>query len=577
VTRGDNRLAFPVPYMTKRQLNRADLWSLALVVIAPAAMAQQPPSAGSQIQQIPAAPVPPRPAPDIRIEPRSTAPAGPLAAPESVKITVRSLRVTGASLYSESELIALTGFKPGSQLSLADLQAMAGRITAHYQARGYFVAQAFLPAQEIRDEAVTIAVSEGRLGRVALQNQSRLKDSVARASLDGLNSGDVIALQPVESRLLLLSDLPGVNVKSTLVPGAAPGTSDLLIDMTPGPLVSGSVDADNAGNRYTGRYRVGATVNLNNPFGLGDVASLRGLTSGEGLKYLRGSYQLQLGLAQAGVAYSRLDYVLGREFDGLGANGTAEIASVFGRYPLIRSRDNNLSFVLGYDAKTFEDRVDAIPVVTDKKSRVLTAGINGDRRDTLGGGGFTSYSASIAAGKLNIRTPAALAADAVSARTNGSFNKLSYSVARLQNLGGPFSVQAGISGQFASKNLDVSEKMELGGMNAVRAYPEGEAYADEGHVATVEGRMDLPKFSAGMPGYMQLVAFVDAGTVTLDKNPWAPGDNHRHLSGAGVGVNWGDPGNFLVRAYYARKLGHAAAISSPDRSGRFWLQMVKYF
>ena len=40
------------------------------------------------------------------------------------------------------------------------------------------------------------------------------------------------------------------------------------------------------------------------------------------------------------------------------------------------------------------------------------------------------------------------------------------------------SLFASVNGQLASKDLDSSEKMVLGGMYAVRAYPEGEAYAD---------------------------------------------------------------------------------------------------
>jgi hypothetical protein len=44
-----------------------------------------------------------------------------------------------------------------------------------------------------------------------------------------------------------------------------------------------------------------------------------------------------------------------------------------------------------------------------------------------------------------------------------------------------------------------------------------------------------------------------------------------------VGVLWDDPGNFAVRAYYAFELGNEAAISAPDRSGRFWIQAIKYF
>lgn len=549
-------------------------FSLLALALSQGALAQQLPSAGGQMQQIPPSPVQLRAAPEIRIQPQ-TAPSG--GASDQLKVPVRALRVTGARVYSEPELVALTGFRPDSELSLSDLREMAARITAHYRSNGYFVAQAYLPEQEVKDNVVTIAVTEGQYGAVTLRNGSTLSDGIVRRQLDGLNSGDAIVVAPLENRLLLLSDLPGVNVKSTLVPGDSPGTSDLIVDVTPGRRVSGSIDADNAGNRYTGEVRVGATVNINNPLGLGDVASLRVFTSGEGLKYARASYQLQVGRGQVGIAYSKLDYRLGKEFESLGAHGTAQIASVFGRYPLIRSRDDNLYVQLGYDAKKFQDRIDSVPAVTDKRSHVWLTSLYGDHIDTLGGGGQSAYGLTWSSGTLDIETPQARAVDATTARSNGHFNKLSFNAMRVQSLGGPFSLYAGINGQLASKNLDVSEKMELGGMNAVRAFPEGEAYADEGYVLTLEGRMQLPNFSERFPGRMQLVGFVDTGSVRVNRNPWVAGDNRRTLSGAGVGINWSDPGNFLVRAYYARKLGSERALSSPDRSGRFWVQLVKYF
>jgi hemolysin activation/secretion protein len=89
--------------------------------------------------------------------------------------------------------------------------------------------------------------------------------------------------------------------------------------------------------------------------------------------------------------------------------------------------------------------------------------------------------------------------------------------------------------------------------------------------------MDLPRFSPALPGHMQLVAFVDSGHVTVNKEPWFAGPNQRNLSGAGIGATWADPGNFLLRAYYAHKLGNEPALSAPDKSGRFWLQAVKFF
>ncbi len=553
---------------------KKNLITVALLALSPSAFAQQPPTAGSQMQQIPPAPQPQKIEPAVDVAPRSAPDSAEVA---GVKIVVKRLNVTGARVYSEAELLALTGFTPGSELSLADLRAMAAKIGEHYRSNGYFVAQAYLPAQDIKDGAVTIAVIEGEYGRITLNNQTRLSDGLANDVFGGLNSGDAIQAAPLESRLLLLSDIPGVKVKSSLVPGASVGASDLIVDLTPGPTVSGEVDFDNAGNRYTGEYRLGGTVNLNNLAGHGDVASLRAMTSGSGLNYARASYQMQFGKLTAGVAYSGLKYQLGKEFEPLRAHGTAEIASVYGSYPLIRSRSNNLNLGLVYEDKTFQDKVDSTSTVTDKKAQVLSASLYGSQRDRFGGGGVTSYGLTWSTGNIDIETPAARIIDAATAQSNGHFEKIGFRAARLQRVTDSISLSAAINGQFASKNLDSSEKMELGGMYGVRAYPEGEAYADEGYVLNLEARYLLPKYSDTMPGQMHLIGFVDTGSVTTHKHPWMAGPNSRTLSGAGVGVSWSEANNFLARAYYAVKLGNEPATSAPDKSGRFWIQLVKYF
>ncbi len=545
-----------------------------LLTLSQGVLAQQIPGAGSQLQQLPQVPAPQAMQPEIRIEEATSAPA---PGADSVKVLVKELRVTGASVYPQAELVAVAQFKPGSELTLPDLQAMAARITDHYRRRGYFVARAYLPAQSVTDNIVTIAVSEGRYGDVTLRNQSHLSDSVARSRLDGLHSGDPITIAPLESRLLLLSDIPGVKVNSTLVRGATPGSSDLVVDITPGRRVTGSIDADNAGNPYTGEYRLGATLNLNNPMGRGDLASLRLLTSGPGLRYGRASYQMPFGRFAAGVAYSKLDYELGKQFDVLGAHGTAEVASVFGTATLIRSRDSNLYAGLAYEDRTFQDRIDLFDSVTDKKAHVAIASLYGNHHDGIGGGGMNAFFLALSAGSLDIQTPVALAVDATSARTNGSYSKLWFNASRVQRITDIVSVRAGVSGQIASKNLDPSEKMVLGGMDGVRGYPQGEAFGDQGYLASVEASLLLAGLSGRVPGQVHLLGFVDNGRVTINKNPWYAGRNERTLSSAGVGMTWDDPGNFAVRTYYARKLGSEDAISAPDKSGRFWIQAIKYF
>ena len=496
---------------------------------------------------------------------------------DNLKVVVKSLRVSGARVYTEQELVALSGFKPNSEVSMNDLLSMAAKIADRYHRDGYLLAQAYLPAQDIKNGTLTIAVLEGQYGKITVRNRSRLSDRVVEGQMAGLHSGDIVARAPLDNRLLLLSDNPGVDVESTLVPGASPGSSDLIVDLAPGSAVSGSLEADNAGNRYTGQYRAGSTLNWNEPFGIGDVASLRTLTSGKGLNYARASYQLPLGKARVGVAYSKLRYELIEELAPLHAHGRAEITSIYANYPLLRTRDSNLSTQLAYDDKSFHDQIDLTGFVGDKRAGVFTASLYGDQRDDLGGGGANAFSLAVSSGRLTLQTPALRALDAQTAHSDGSYTKLALSASRVQRVTEALSLAALVNGQMASKNLDVSEKMELGGMNAVRAYPEGEAYADQGYVLSLEARLSLPPFTPAQRGQMQALAFVDSGTVERDQHPWSDAQNRRTLSGAGVGLVWSEAGNFMLRAYYARKLGNETATSSPDRSGRFWIQAVKYF
>ena len=552
---------------------RSGLIIAALLATSQNAYAQQPPVAG-QLQQIPPAAVPRRTAPDIRIERPE---ASVEAATEGARIRVDTLRVTGSTLFTETELVAATGFTPGLDLSLAELRNAAAQITRFYNSRGYVLAQAYLPAQDVVDGAVTIAVVEGRYGAINLRNESGVSDSLARGVLNGLDRGDPVAIAPLERRLLLLSDVPGVVVHSTLSPGAEVGTSDLTVDLTRAPRINGSLEADNAGNRYTGAYRFGGSVNLNNPTGMGDMISLRLLASTEGLAYGRAAWQVPLGDATVGVAYTHMQYDLGREFSALDAGGTADIFSVFASYPLIRSRTANLYALASFDAKFLSDEIGLVSQVSDKEIRAVTVGLRGDSRDGFGGGGWNAGSLSWTSGELDIESPLERAADAISARSQGGFNKLQFAISRLQTVSGPLSVYGALRGQVATDNLDSSEKMELGGAYAVRAYPQGEAYGDEGYVATLEARLTLDQWTQPLPGQFQFIAFVDGGEGDFAHDPWFSGPNRARRSGGGIGINWFGSDDLIIRASYARRFNDQISTSGPDETGRAWFQIVKLF
>src|SRR3546814_5396944 len=72
-------------------------------------------------------------------------------------------------MVDQAELDALAADYIGRQVAFDDLQQIAQRVTDLYLRRGYYLAQAVLPVQEVVDGVVEISVVEGRLGQVTVQ------------------------------------------------------------------------------------------------------------------------------------------------------------------------------------------------------------------------------------------------------------------------------------------------------------------------------------------------------------------------------------------------------------------------
>lgn len=564
---------------------------LLFALSATAAFAQvRPPNAGS-LMKTPVAPVAaPAKSPALEVQ-QKTSPAP--VNPGGVKVKVASFKISGNTVFDEATLKALLNNLIGEELDHAGLDQAAGTISQYYRQRGYFVARAYLLTQEITSGHLEIAVIEGTLGAIKFTRSGKTRLSESRSQ--GLVAaaapvGSPIREQNIERGLMLLNDLPGVEVKSTLVPGATPKTSDLVIETTEGALVRGSVDLDNYGNKYTGTERVGATLNLNDPAGMGDQLVMRAMTSGTGMRYGRLAYNLPVGDmgTKLGMAYARMNYELGGDFTALKASGESAVVSLFAVQPVIRSRNNNLNVTASYDNKRLSDVQNSVNV-SRKTADVYALGLSGDLRDGYGGGGLSAASLTVTGGNLDVGGNANYAAnDALAARTEGSYSKLSYSLLRLQHINDSWSFYAGLSGQAASKNLDSSEKFVLGGMG-VRAYPQGEAAGDSGNLINLEARYNVPGFNFAN---LQVVGFVDTGRITLNNTPWGGSQpigrpnfpNTYSLSGAGIGLNLYKKASFSVNSSVAWKLGSNAGADvigrdsdGGSRGWRSWIQLVKQF
>ena len=547
-----------------------------MLVATTAPRAQQTPNAGTQLQQIPASPSLSTKQPDFGPDAKQAQPSVESSGP---KVLVEALTLAGNQTFTTQELVQASGFIAGRYYTLSELRQMAAKVSSYYRERGYFLAQALVPAQEIANGVVQLKVLEGRLGQVELSNASEVSDRTASSLLAGLQDASPATQAQLERRILLLSDLPGVLARSTLRPGTTPGTADVMVQLAAGPKVGGSLELDNQGNHYTGANRLGASLYVNEPMGWGDMASARLLTSGEGLSYGRVAYQSLVGPFTVGVATSSLYYQLGGAFARLESSGTAHTGSAFASYPFLRSRQQNLSVQWSLDHKDFNDRTGAgSPSQATKTTQIHTLGLKGNHQDAMGQRAL-QYNAAWAMGTLSLQDATTRNNDAITAQSNGAFDKLVYGVSWQQELAQKRSLYLSLNGQSASKNLDASEKFSLGGTGGVRAYPAGEASGDEGLVLTMEGRVPWPALSQYLAGSAQAVAFIDTGTATANKSPWDSGAStkRRTLSGAGFGLNFTSPNKWTATAYCAVKVGDEVATSAPDATWRVWLQAAKFF
>ncbi|MDR3562764.1 MAG: ShlB/FhaC/HecB family hemolysin secretion/activation protein [Negativicutes bacterium] len=539
------------------------------------ALAVEPPNAGTIKSSLEEQKLPEPAKNSVTIEINQEEKPGPVqdAGP---KIRVNGFRVTGAGPVSQAELQELVKDAAGKELSLTEMQALAQRIAGYLNQRGYMVANAYVPAQDIKDGTVEITVVPGQYGQIDIRNRSHLKTTVAEGLLGPVKIGDYVKKDVLERALLLLSDTSGVSIKATLAPGKTAGSTDLILEITDTEDVVGTFSLDNYGNRYTGQGVSNMTLTINNVSGSGDVISLGNNYSGDGMNNASVSYLTPVGNqgAKLGVSFSNMHYLLGKEFASLDYTGKSNTTSIFETYPLRRSRDNNVNIQIGFDYRKLADKGLDI-TLADKRDYVWNFGINGDSRDKLG---VNSYSLTLSSGNLSIVGGtdlygySAQSDDSQTAQTAGRYTKASFNYSRQQVINNRLSFLFDFSGQLANKNLDSSEKLFIGGYRGVRAYPEGEASGDAGYLARGELRLNMPTPE------LQLAAYIDTGHIVVNKNPWpGAGDNGRTLHGVGLGLITSASKDYTVRVDYAWKLGPAPVTSEADRKGRWWLSGVQYF
>ena len=513
--------------------------------------------------------------------------------PGAPRVQVSRFAVTGVTVFAQERVQALLASSEGRELTLAEIEGLANGITAFYREQGYILARAYVPAQEMRGGVVEIAVLEGRVGKIDISGLRHYNADYLRRYVEPRSSSRVFEAGDFERGLLTLNDLPGLSVKSTLKPGAEPGTTDIVLDVDKDRLITGALDANNYGSPQTGYERFGVSLNLNNPLGLGDVVAFRGLTSTVGGKLwlARISYAIPVNTlgTKVGAAYthSHVGTDVGAIVGDITVRGDADIGSLYVLHPFVRTREFSVYGQAGFDIKNFHNNFQSEPQAQTQHDnlRVFSIGSFVDSIDRWRGANNLSMTLSQGIGNFlggmdGINDPNASVPGA-----GGTFTKLTGEVSRSQQITAWTSIFLRVGGQWASTSLVVPEQYIVGGQGTVRGYPVAQFSGDRGYALTGEFRWNAPGFAdkSAFLGkrwgdILQFYGFIDHGGANLINSPQGQ-IKSQTITGAGIGAQIAIPDNFLLKLEYAKPMDHVVGGAKPSNGldNYVYFLAVKWF
>jgi hemolysin activation/secretion protein len=504
------------------------------------------------------------------------------SSPSDLKIRILRFEFEGSiTSVKKDELQDLVSPYEGKTLTFSEIQAVAKLITKLYASKGFFLASAIVPKQEVVDGVIKILINEGSLDPTdpirIKSNQLRLKEESVKDYFSGAVKGGALKQSALERSILNLNDNPGITSSANLEPGSKPGTTRVVMDVNEGPLLDATVTADNYGGRYTGSDRLSATANLNNPSRYGDKLSLLAVTAVEQkFDLFKLSYALPLGRSglRANVSYTDLNYELGKEFRNDDSIGQARNWTYGLKYPLYRTAMTSLTVGGAYDWKSNYNE-SAGATVSDKQINVYNASLTLENVDKVFGGGFTQVQLTQYTGDLDLGR----FKSSDTARTSGQYQKTGAQLLRIQRGTERLSFQFLANGQTAQRNLDGSEKIILGGPAGIRAYPAGEGAGDEGYRYSLDARYVLA--TGTKLGDFVLSTFYDYGKIWQYQNSsliTGLTNNSYSLEGWGIGLDMIAAGKYSVKAGWAKPIGNNPARTAEgkdsdgtSRDSRFWL------
>jgi hemolysin activation/secretion protein len=485
-------------------------------------------------------------------------------------------------------------------LTIGQMGLIAEEVTKYYRERGYFLARAVIPAQEVVGGIVTIRVLEGRLGEVVPEGNQRYSDEDIQAPFADFK-GKMITVERVESALLTLQAYPGMSASGLFRPGKVVGTADMVVNVQGERGMDWLVRFDNHGSRFTGTERVVADFTLNAPLHDADYLKLQAVQTLNPANSLYGSIRYEAkfddpdnrwGFAFSNNTFDVLDITTGQNS---GISGVSKDASVYFMHQLTRTRTKKVSFLTEVVRK-LGDTSSAGVLLTRDEEAVLAVQLDSEiispasatissmyMRLDVGVDGVLGVPN---ADEINVSAPPYSRLGA-----SGDFTKLQLGYSVLKSLAPTRSVLFRFNGQWTGDRLTSLEQFNLGGTPTVRSAPTSAALRDYGGYVSLEYNTrglwfgDKPAWSGRNFNQVLGVSYFYDYSVGLSN--LLPGETTNDtnariaLYGPGVAVDLTLPWNVGMKVMYAHLNGgdrgdpsNAGSITDHNQT---WFEFQKSF
>ncbi|NJR50444.1 MAG: BamA/TamA family outer membrane protein [Leptolyngbyaceae cyanobacterium CSU_1_3] len=479
----------------------------------------------------------------------------PEPAPAPVSIPVRKIEVTGSTILTPGDLTPITQPVEGRSVTLEDLRNVADAITQLYLNRGFITSRAVLVDQAIDDGLVKIRVVEGSLEKIDVEGTQRLKPDYVRSRIQ-LGAKVPLNKDRLEDQLRLLKADPLFeNVEASLRPGTGLGQSILTLRVKESKAITGYIGVDNFSPPSVGSERLGGVFGYRNVTGIGDELSasyFRSLQGGSNVFDF--SYRVPInaknGTVQLRVSPSK-SRIIASDFAAFDIRSQTTLYEVSYRQPIIRTPRQELALSLGFalqDGQTFLFNDTPFPfgigpdLDGNSRTRVLKFGQDYVRRDPQGAWG--------------LRSQFSLGLNVFDATTNddpipdGRFFSWLGQIQRVQRLSNDHLLIAQADVQLSPDSLLPSQQFVIGGGQSLRGYRQNARSGDNGFRFSLEDRISVLRDASGVPT-LQVVPFVEVGSVWNKSNNPNRLINETFLAAAGLGLIWEPVPRFTIRLDYA--------------------------